>query len=197
LPPVIASRDPQSRDDGASASRTPPQKDQRTKSERKPANDVREATSDPAASPIAVDSCKREQEKLTRLRADPVRDEIIRLERELACERLRPQVVRLRESVVGELPSATGAGVVPAVPIRGDDGGRPSQSDAINVISQPKQDSAKALAPRSDPCERDQETLVRLRAGPVREDVLRFEQELACERLRPQVLRLRESLGSD
>ncbi|MGB8527698.1 MAG: hypothetical protein WCD75_12830, partial [Rhodoplanes sp.] len=78
-----------------------------------------------------------------------------------------------------------------------DDGGRASPSNAISA-PQPKQDSAKAAALRSsDPCRQEQETLARLRASPVRQDVLRFERELACERLRPQVLRLRESLGSD
>src|SRR5215470_11490206 len=43
--------------------------------------------------------CKRDEEKLTRLRASPARDEVIRFEHELGCERLRPQVVRLRESL--------------------------------------------------------------------------------------------------
>jgi hypothetical protein len=43
--------------------------------------------------------CKRDAETLTRLRASQVRDEVIRFERELGCERLRPQVVRLRESI--------------------------------------------------------------------------------------------------
>jgi hypothetical protein len=197
LPPVIASRDPQNRDDSDSTPRAPPQKDQQAKLEPKPTEDVHESSPGPAAPAIAVDSCKQEQEKLTRLRAKPVRDEIIRLERNLTCERLRLQVVRLRESVVGELPAGTGAAAVaPAVPIEDDDGGRTPQSNAIESTPQPKQDSKKAASSRStDPCQQDRETLVRLRASPVRKDVLRFERDLACERLRPQVLRLRESLG--
>jgi hypothetical protein len=199
LPPVIASRDPQNRDDSDSTPRAPPQKDQQAKLEPKPSEDFRESFPGPAAPApvIAVDSCKQEQEKLARLRAKPVRDEIIRLERELTCERLRLQVVRLRESVVGDLPAAPGAAAVaPAVPIEGDDGDRTPQSNTIESTPQPKQDSKKAASSRSsDPCQRDQETLVRLRASPVRKDVLRFERDLACERLRPQVLRLRESLG--
>jgi hypothetical protein len=220
LPPVIASRDPQNRDDGGSAAKAPPHKEQplqknqplqkdqaphkeqQAKLDPKPSDDVREAfpgPAAPAAPAIAVDSCKQEQEKLARLRANPARDEIIRLERELTCERLRLQVVRLRESVVGDLPAGTGAAAVaPAAPIEDDAGGRASPSSASASAPQPKADSAKAAALRSsDPCRRDEETLVRLRASPVRQDVLRFERELACERLRPQVLRLRESLGSD
>jgi hypothetical protein len=52
------------------------------------------------ATPIQQDqACKRDAEMLARLRASQARDEVIRFERELGCERLRPQVVRLRESV--------------------------------------------------------------------------------------------------
>ena len=36
--------------------------------------------------------------------------------------------------------------------------------------------------------------LARLRASQSREDVVKFERELACEQLRPQVIRLKESL---
>jgi len=199
VPPVIASRVPQNRDDSGSASRAPPPreqpKEQQAKLESKPTEEVRKAA--PAASAIAVDSCKQEQEKLARLRANPVRDEIIRLEKDLTCERLKLQVVRLRESVVGELPKAAGApAVVPAVPIEDDNANSAPQSE-VSVPSQPRPDSGNAASRRSDACQKDQETLVRLRSGPKREEVLRFERELACERLRPQVLRLRESLGID
>jgi hypothetical protein len=44
-------------------------------------------------------ACKRDAEMLARLRASQARDEVIRFELALGCERLRPQVVRLRESV--------------------------------------------------------------------------------------------------
>ncbi|MDC7986341.1 caspase family protein, partial [Rhodoplanes sp. TEM] len=55
-----------------------------------------------AAAAVATGSpeaCRREQEQIARLRATPRRDAIVRLERELTCEPLRPQLVRLRESV--------------------------------------------------------------------------------------------------
>jgi len=50
----------------------------------------------------AEETCKRDAERLARLRASRERDEVLRFERELACERLRPQVVRLRESVTAD-----------------------------------------------------------------------------------------------
>src|SRR5262249_36203179 len=48
------------------------------------------------------EACKRDDERLAHLRTSPARDEVIRFERELGCERLRPQVVRLRESISAE-----------------------------------------------------------------------------------------------
>lgn len=220
VPSVIAAREPQNRDDSESVSRAPPPRDQaksepkvqpprdQAKSEPKAQRKDRQARLEPkpeeddfkaapAASAIAVDPCKQEEEKLARLRANPVRDEIIRLERELTCKRLKLQVVRLRESVVGELPAATGAtAVAPAIPIE-NTANSPPQSGVSAAVPQPKQDGGNAAARRPDDCQRDQETLVRLRAVPTRADVARFERELSCERLRPQVLRLRESLGID
>jgi Caspase domain len=54
--------------------------------------------------PIAQEeACKRDGERLARLRAIPAtRPELIRFERELGCEGLRPQVDRLRESISAE-----------------------------------------------------------------------------------------------
>jgi hypothetical protein len=58
----------------------------------------RAAEPDPAKREAA---CKRDQVRLTQLRADPVRDDVMRFARELACEDLRPQVMRLVESLGG------------------------------------------------------------------------------------------------
>jgi len=46
-------------------------------------------------------ACRRDEERLTQLRANPSRDAVARFARELACEDLRPQVQRLLESVGG------------------------------------------------------------------------------------------------
>ena len=54
-----------------------------------------------------------------------------------------------------------------------------------------------ALLPPDQACRRDEERLIRLRASRDRDEVLRFERELACERLRPQVVRIRESVAAD
>ena len=46
------------------------------------------------------EACKRDEDRLVELRATQAGDELIRFERELGCERLRPQLLRLRESIL-------------------------------------------------------------------------------------------------
>jgi hypothetical protein len=46
-------------------------------------------------------TCKREEEQLSRLRQSRDGDELVRFEDALTCEKLRPQVLRLHESVLG------------------------------------------------------------------------------------------------
>jgi hypothetical protein len=140
------------------------------------------------------DICKHDEERLTRLRASLEGDEVVRFEHELGCERLRPQVVRLRESI-----SAEGE--------RGDREARKQpqaeqQRRTANAeMQKPERDAAVGGAPlpvlQEQICQRDQERLTRLRASPERGEVVRFEHELGCERLRPQVARLWESVGAN
>jgi outer membrane protein OmpA-like peptidoglycan-associated protein len=57
----------------------------------------------PKSLPIADEqACKRDEERLVHLRATQSRDELIRFERELGCERVRPQLLRLGESILAE-----------------------------------------------------------------------------------------------
>jgi hypothetical protein len=155
----------------------------------------RDASVRVAPSPIPQEQiCKRDQERLTRLRASPARDEVVRFEHELGCERLRPQLRRLRESIsaVGERGDREAAQRPQAEQPRPTaDVGPPN----------PERDASARVVPSSIPqeqiCKRDEERLTRLRASAARDEVIRFERELGCERLRPQVVRLRESLGAN
>jgi len=136
--------------------------------------------------------CKHDEERLARLRASQARDEVIRFERELGCERLRPQLLRLRESIPAQGEQD-----------RREDAQRPQveQPRPTADAGSPgrKRDASLEAAPSSIPqeqlCKRDQERLSRLRASPAPDEVIRLARELGCERLRPQVLRLQESLG--
>ncbi|WP_296524377.1 caspase family protein [Rhodoplanes sp.] len=147
----------------------------------------------------AEQSCRRDRDRLARLRSDPVAEEVLRFERELACEPLRAQVARLRESVVGPV-AAPALAAQAARPVSVPTGPVPTAA-APSVATPPPALAAKsAAAPSSaavsaDACRRDQETLARLRADPTREGIARLERELRCETLRPQVVRLRESVA--
>ena len=101
-------------------------------------------------------------------------DEIARFQRELTCVRLRAQVQRLYESV---------AITAPAPRPDGDPG------------AAARQQAQAAPVPVEDPCTRDAARLTSLRADPSIAAITKFERELGCEHIRPQLQRLRESLG--
>jgi hypothetical protein len=120
-------------------------------------------------------ACSRDEQRLARLRSNPAPDEIASFQRELSCARLGPQVQRLFESVSSE----------PRPPSAPVDGG--SKALRQQAQDQPIQ--------TQDACSRDTARLARLRADPSIDAIARFERELGCEQIRPQLQRLRESLG--
>ena len=116
-------------------------------------------------------ACNRDKQRLERLRVgEPTTDQIMKFQRELACESLRPQVQRLLESVGGE----------PAVAQAPKD-------------SAPQQPMPAGYRPE-EICARETERLQRLRADPNPDEIRKFERELSCEQLRPQVQRLCDSI---
>jgi hypothetical protein len=173
-----------------------PQQEARLDFSLRPDKSPETALPRPRQEPEAVvDPCKRDAERLAKLRANPVADEVIALERELGCPRLKPQVTRLRESVIGALPlnKSEPAAAKPAV---GASASADSQFPEVPA-ARPLSDTAapEATTARNDGCKQERNRLNKLRARPRPEDVLRFERELGCERLRAQVLRLKESLA--
>jgi hypothetical protein len=138
-------------------------------------------------------SCKQDEARLARIRANPALADLVALERDLNCNRLRPQIVRLRES----LPKESAKEAVEAAKDEPKPGGAAGPPALQSAQSAP----AEVKPPQPGPivqvrsCDEERATLAKLRASQSREDVVRFERELACERLRPQVIRLRESLS--
>jgi hypothetical protein len=149
-------------------------------------------------------ACKRDADRLARLRVSQSKPEVISFERELGCARLRPQLLRLKESI--GLDSQRVDSPAAPEPIPSDS---PQLAPAVQVTApsqpqpQPKagpasRTEAQPLSAQADEaCKRDEERLSRLRANPVLDQITRFEQELRCTRLRPQIARLRESLGAN
>lgn len=151
----------------------------------------------PLVPPAAMEAaCRAEGERLTKMRAEPNYDELVKFERELVCDRLKPQVQRLRESL---MPGAAAVLPPPAAP--------PPAVAPPPAIAMPAP-PAPAPAPVPPPnagttvtaggsmaaCGRDGERLGRLRANPSRDALATFERELSCDQLRPQLQRLKESL---
>jgi hypothetical protein len=143
-------------------------------------------------------ACTRDEQRLARLRSVPSPDEIARFEREVACTRLKPQVQRLFESFATTLPAA-------AVPLVIAPPASPAPAAAPAVATPRKEEPHKEQPPsltatREQPiaaepaCVRDAERLAKLRADPGLDAIARFDRELGCEKLRPQLRRLRESL---
>ena len=120
-------------------------------------------------------ACSRDEQRLARLRSNPVADDIVSFQRELSCARLGPQLQRLVESLAIE-PRP------PAAPVAAD------PKPAV-------QQAQIAPVPVEDPCLRDTTRLAHLRADPSADSIAKFDRELGCERIRPQLRRLRESLG--
>jgi hypothetical protein len=142
--------------------------------------------------------CQRDQERLARLRASPVRDEVTRFERELGCISLRPQVERLRESVSAEGERDRDEGDHQL------EGAQRSEAEQLPPtadleLQKPERDVQIAAPPipQEQICQRDQARLARLRANPARDEVVRFKRELGCQGLRPQVERLLESVSAE
>jgi hypothetical protein len=110
--------------------------------------------------------CKRDGDRLARLLSNPSSDEAQRFANELGCEKLRPQLQRIKESQ---------GFIRPAPPARTNSS--PSDSLLAGV------------------CASQRAALDRLRKEPSAEDARRFWRDLKCERLRPQVGLLMESLN--
>ena len=121
-------------------------------------------------------ACSRDEQRLARLRSEPAPDEIAKFQRELSCVRLKAQVQRLFESITTE-PRPAAA---------------PADNDAKAAARQQAQGQPVSA---EDACLRDASRLASLRADPSIDAIRKFEQELGCEHIRPQLQRLRESLG--
>ena len=148
-------------------------------------------------------SCDQDNARLARLRGGGSLDEVIQFERELGCDRLRPQVARLRESLGGPAPAAPMIEAAKPAPVIATLPKPPTappaavqNADTPSRIETPSPPRPTVPAADQTPaCKQDEARLARLRALPTLADVAAFERELGCEKLRPQIVRLRESLA--
>jgi hypothetical protein len=160
---------------------------------------VRPPEAAPEASAAATaDTCDQDRARLARLRSNPALQDVVQFERDLTCEKLRPQIVRLRESLSPAAAGQTASTQMPA-PVYVPPKPAAAPAPPPVVTQQPERPVASnpPLAPVADPeqiCKQQEGRLARLRANPSRAELIALERELGCEKLRPQIARLRESL---
>jgi len=140
--------------------------------------------------PALAGDCANEQAALDRLRAEPEAESVRQFWRDLQCERLRPQVRLLMESLDLK-PEATAAALAPraaekpAPPTPGGEAGARERGIAT---------PAAGSSTDPDSCGRELAELNRIRANPNRSEAEHFARTVTCEALKPQAERLRESL---
>jgi hypothetical protein len=129
--------------------------------------------------------CQHDGERLEQLRSHPSSNELVRFVDELGCQKLLPEIVSLMKSL-------TPAQAAPDFPSSVSPDAQAGHEEARSAPPVASADVAGLTSDES--CKRDEDRLVRLRASPSGDDALRFASELGCEKLRPQLQRLMESL---
>src|ERR1700733_5933121 len=126
--------------------------------------------------------CKQDGERLARLRARPSLDEGLRFVGEIRCMQLWPQLQTLLDGL-------------------SDPSGSTASSKLNLAASETPFGSDAASPPRStsstldDACKHDEDRLAKLRANPSADAAIRFDSELKCPKLKPQLLALVDSLS--
>ena len=132
--------------------------------------------------------CKRDGERLAQLRAKPSLGEALRFEGELSCLELWPQLAAILNSLSHTAASTESPGSTGAIPNElsaGETAPPASLSPAMEATS-PTWDDA---------CKREEERLAELQAKPSLDEAVRFEDELKCSKLQPQLLALLDGLS--
>jgi hypothetical protein len=148
----------------ADVSTTAPPDTQAATEAARPASHVAGAD---VASLTSDEACKRDGDRLARLRANPSGEQAQRFASELSCEALRPQLQRLMEGLGFVAPAPPG----------------------------PANSSLPSSSLPTEGCVSERAELDRLRKEPSAEAAGVFWRDLHCEGLRPQVRLLMESLN--
>ena len=133
------------------------------------------------------DACKRDEDRLAELRANPTVQAAVRFDSELKCPRLQPQLPAILTQL-SKSAKVEAANPRAAAPDRMSTG-------AVAPPAALPQALEVASAASDDACKWDEARLVELQAQPSRDEAVRFEGELKCSRLQPQVLALLDTLS--
>ena len=150
-----------------------------------PASDVASASGTTSAA--LDDACNHDEDRLAELRANPSVEAAVRFDSELKCPRLQPQLPAILKqlSKTGRVEAANQQTPAPDTM---------STRAAAPPASLPPA-SEVASAKSDDACKRDEARLAELQAKPSVAEAVRFEDDLKCSRLQPQVLALLDRLS--
>jgi hypothetical protein len=118
--------------------------------------------------------CKQDEERLARLRANPSLDEGLSFVSEIRCLRLWPQLQTIMDGLGNPSRPTT---------ISRPSGAASDTIPASDIVSTPGTTSATL----EDACKHDEDHLAELRANPSVEAAVRFDSELKCPSLQPQL----------
>jgi hypothetical protein len=152
-----------------------------------PASEAAPTTASPvmaAKSAALDDACKHDETRLANLQANPTADEAIRLERELTCTKLAPQLL----AILDRLSRAIATEAAPTSAATGAIDTNSAREATPPPSATPAREATSTAA--TDACKQDEERLARVRTNPSSEEATRFAQELRCETLRPELLAL-------
>jgi cell division protein FtsB len=126
--------------------------------------------------------CKRDEERLARLRANPSLEEGLSFVSEIRCLRLWPELQTIMDGL-GNPSRATATSRL--------SGAASDTTPASDVASPPGTTSAAF----DDACKHDEDRLAELRANPSVAAAIRFDAELKCPKLQPQLPAVLTQLG--
>jgi hypothetical protein len=126
--------------------------------------------------------CKQDEQRLARLQAHPSLDESLRFVSEIQCMQLWPQLQTLMDQLSNPSRSTASSG---------PDGAASSAPPASDAAPAP----VATLAALDEACKHDEDRLAELWANPSVDAAVRFDRELKCPRLQPQLPAILTQLG--
>ena len=144
----------------------------------------------PSASPLPAgasatpdDACKRDEDRLAELQANPSLDEAMCFEDELKCSKLQPQLLALLD-ILSQAPQSARA-LTP-------NGAARNTTSAPPASESPGSEATSATSVEA--CKRDEDRLAELQANPTVDKATRLAREFTCIKLVPQLLAISDSL---
>jgi hypothetical protein len=131
--------------------------------------------------------CKRDGDRLAQLQAKPSLDEAVRFGGELQCLQLWPQVETILDSL-----SHTARSTTVSSPNGPASNTIPASEAAPTTASLAMAATSAAL---DDACKHDADRLAELQAKPSIDAAIRFDSELRCPRLQPQLLAMLKAMS--